>query len=137
MLINQSHPRPRVVVYALISYTSEEEMPTDAAKKRQQKAKKLAGKGGGGGKGKGAAGGASIEPGAGPAKPTSHRSCTSVLTSHPLSRDLHIERLSLTFHGAELLSDAKLELNCGRRYGLVGLNGSGELWWALIRIDEI
>ena len=96
-------------------------MPSDAAKKRQQqKAKKLAAKGGG--KGKGSVGGASLEPGGTP----SHRSTTSVLTSHPLSRDLHIESLSLTFHGAELLSDAKLELNCGRRYGLVGLNGSGE-----------
>ncbi|XP_003383128.1 PREDICTED: ATP-binding cassette sub-family F member 2 [Amphimedon queenslandica] len=98
-------------------------MPSDAAKKRQQqKAKKLAAKGGG--KSKGSVGGASLDPaGAGSA---SHRSTTSVLTSHPLSRDLHIESLSLTFHGAELLSDAKLELNCGRRYGLVGLNGSGK-----------
>ena len=56
----------------------------------------------------------------------SDRSCTGVLASHPESRDIHIERLSLTFHGAELLCDAKLELNCGRRYGLVGLNGSGK-----------
>ena len=56
----------------------------------------------------------------------SDRSCTGVLASHPESRDIHIESLSLTFHGAELLCDAKLELNCGRRYGLVGLNGSGK-----------
>ena len=52
-------------------------------------------------------------------------SCTGVLASHPDSRDIHIESLSVTLHGAELLRDAKLELNCGRRYGLVGLNGSG------------
>ena len=55
----------------------------------------------------------------------SARSCTGVLASHPDSRDVHIESLSVTLHGAELLCDAKLELNCGRRYGLLGLNGSG------------
>lgn len=56
----------------------------------------------------------------------SSKSCAGVLTSHPESRDIHVERLSLTLHGAELLSDARLELNCGQRYGLVGLNGCGE-----------
>ena len=50
-----------------------------------------------------------------------------VLASHPSSRDVHIQNFSLTFHGAELLADTKLELNTGRRYGLVGLNGSGML----------
>lgn len=55
----------------------------------------------------------------------SPRSSTGVLASHPDSRDVHIERLSVAVHGAELLIDAKLELNCGRRYGLVGLNGCG------------
>ena len=52
---------------------------------------------------------------------------TGVLSSHHLSRDIQITRLSITFHGVELLSDTQLELNCGRRYGLVGLNGSGEV----------
>lgn len=56
----------------------------------------------------------------------SHRSCTGVLSSHPESRDVHIHDFSVTFHGVELLSDTQLELNCGRRYGLVGLNGSGK-----------
>lgn len=56
----------------------------------------------------------------------SDRAVTGVLASHPQSRDLHVERLSITFHGVELLSDTKLELNCGQRYGLVGLNGSGK-----------
>ena len=56
----------------------------------------------------------------------SPRSCTGVLTSHPLLRDVHIEKVNLNFHGAELLCDARLELNAGRKYGLVGLNGSGE-----------
>lgn len=43
-----------------------------------------------------------------------------------MSRDIQINSLSVTFHGVELLSDTRLELNTGRRYGLVGLNGSGE-----------
>ena len=54
-----------------------------------------------------------------------HRSVTGVLSSHRESRDVHIEGLSILFHGAELLTDSKLELNVGRRYGLIGLNGCG------------
>lgn len=56
----------------------------------------------------------------------SSRSCTGVLASHPLARDLKVENFSITFHGVELLKDTKLELNNGRRYGLIGLNGCGE-----------
>lgn len=37
-----------------------------------------------------------------------------------------IESLSVTFHGHELVSDSTLELNYGRRYGLLGLNGCGK-----------
>jgi len=55
-----------------------------------------------------------------------HRACTGTLASHPDSRDVHIDSLSITFHGAELLKDTRLELNCGRRYGLLGLNGCGK-----------
>jgi len=55
-----------------------------------------------------------------------HRAVTGVLLSHPDCRDVHIGNLSITFHGAELLVDTKLELNCGRRYGLIGLNGCGK-----------
>uniref|UniRef100_A0A1W7RAW8 ATP-binding cassette sub-family F member 2 n=1 Tax=Hadrurus spadix TaxID=141984 RepID=A0A1W7RAW8_9SCOR len=54
------------------------------------------------------------------------RACTGVLALHARSRDIKIENFSITFHGVELLSDTKLELNCSRRYGLVGLNGSGK-----------
>ncbi|EFJ16470.1 hypothetical protein SELMODRAFT_116581 [Selaginella moellendorffii] len=54
------------------------------------------------------------------------RTCTGVLASHPQSRDIHIESLSVTFHGHELVSDSTLELNYGRRYGLLGLNGCGK-----------
>nr|GLL33942.1 ABC transporter F family member 1-like [Ipomoea trifida] len=56
----------------------------------------------------------------------SDRTCTGVLCSHPLSRDVRIESLSLTFHGHELIVDSELELNYGRRYGLLGLNGCGK-----------
>ncbi|KAG7269556.1 hypothetical protein CRUP_029825 [Coryphaenoides rupestris] len=54
------------------------------------------------------------------------RATTGVLASHPNSTDVHISSLSLTFHGQELLSDTSLELNSGRRYGLIGLNGTGK-----------
>ncbi|VDO70884.1 unnamed protein product [Onchocerca flexuosa] len=53
------------------------------------------------------------------------RSVAGALTSHPLSMDLKIEGLTVTFHGREIVTDTKLELNMGRRYGLIGLNGSG------------
>ena len=59
---------------------------------------------------------------------------SGVLSSHPASRDVHIHNFSLTFHGAELLSDTRLELNLGRRYGLVGLNGSGKTHQTLCSI---
>lgn len=54
------------------------------------------------------------------------RSCTGSLATHPRSRDIKIENFSITFFGAELLQDTMLELNCGRRYGLLGLNGCGK-----------
>ncbi|KAJ8871117.1 hypothetical protein PR048_027421 [Dryococelus australis] len=52
------------------------------------------------------------------------RACTGSLAVHPRSRDIKIDNLSISFHGHELLQDTVLELNCGRRYGLLGLNGS-------------
>lgn len=54
------------------------------------------------------------------------RSCTGSLAVHPRSRDIKIDTFSITFHGCEMLQDTLLELNCGRRYGLIGLNGSGK-----------
>ncbi|KAH8338453.1 hypothetical protein KR059_005080 [Drosophila kikkawai] len=54
------------------------------------------------------------------------RSCTGSLAVHPNSRDIKIANFSITFFGAELLQDTMLELNCGRRYGLIGLNGCGK-----------
>ncbi|GLU02536.1 hypothetical protein SLE2022_197830 [Rubroshorea leprosula] len=56
----------------------------------------------------------------------SDRTCTGVLCSHPLSRDIRLESLSVTFHGHDLIVDSVLELNYGRRYGLLGLNGCGK-----------
>jgi ATP-binding cassette subfamily F protein 2 len=54
------------------------------------------------------------------------RSCTGVLASHPLSRDVKIENFALGLLGTELVSNTLLELSYGRRYGLIGLNGSGK-----------
>ncbi|KAI6658425.1 ATP-binding cassette sub-family F member 2 [Oopsacas minuta] len=39
------------------------------------------------------------------------RGVTGVLNSHPESRDLHVTQVTISSHGSELLSDAKLELN--------------------------
>lgn len=54
------------------------------------------------------------------------RAVTGVLGVHPKSRDIKIDNMSITFYGSELIQDTTLELNCGRRYGLIGLNGSGK-----------
>ncbi|KAG0288218.1 hypothetical protein BGZ96_007984 [Linnemannia gamsii] len=54
------------------------------------------------------------------------RSSTGVLTSQPLSRDIKIEQFSLRFHGRELITSTDIDLNFGRRYGLIGANGSGK-----------
>lgn len=54
------------------------------------------------------------------------RTATGVLASLPLATDAKVEQLSLNLSGVELLVDANLELNMGRRYGLIGLNGSGK-----------
>jgi len=65
---------------------------------------------------------------------SSQRAVTGTLSSHPDGRDVHIDSLSITFHGSELLVDTRLELNNGRRYGLIGLNGSGELDISVTRL---
>lgn len=54
------------------------------------------------------------------------RSCTGTLAVHARSRDIKIATFSITFYGSEMLQDTTLELNCGRRYGLIGLNGCGK-----------
>lgn len=56
----------------------------------------------------------------------SDRVTTGVLASIPTSRDVKIESVSLVFHGKVLIQDTTLELNYGRRYGLLGANGCGK-----------
>lgn len=56
---------------------------------------------------------------------SNHRACTGVLASHPDCRDIQLNNVTITFHGVELLSETQVELNSGRRYGLIGLNGCG------------
>jgi len=54
------------------------------------------------------------------------RVCAGVLTSHKDSRDIKVEQFSLSFHSDILIHDSTLELNFGRRYGLIGENGCGK-----------
>lgn len=56
----------------------------------------------------------------------SDRVTTGVLASLPASRDVKINSVSLVFHGKVLITDTTLELNYGRRYGLLGENGCGK-----------
>jgi len=48
------------------------------------------------------------------------------LDSQPLSRDIKIGKFGVSLNGVELVQDTTLELNYGRRYGLIGLNGCGK-----------
>lgn len=54
------------------------------------------------------------------------RVASGVLTSHRDSRDIKIEQFSLSFHSQSLIQEGTIELNFGRRYGLIGANGSGK-----------
>ncbi|KAH7122433.1 P-loop containing nucleoside triphosphate hydrolase protein [Dendryphion nanum] len=56
----------------------------------------------------------------------SDRVTTGVLSSLEASRDVKISSASLVFHGRVLLGDTTLEVNYGRRYGLLGENGCGK-----------
>ena len=55
-----------------------------------------------------------------------HVSITGVLDSRVDSRDIQISSFSIGLHGRRLIEDADLHLNYGRRYGLIGENGSGK-----------
>ncbi|CAG8690391.1 2384_t:CDS:10, partial [Acaulospora morrowiae] len=59
-------------------------------------------------------------------KISSDRTANGVLSSQPMSKDIKIEQYSLSFHGRVLIENATIELNFGRRYGLIGANGSGK-----------
>ena len=56
----------------------------------------------------------------------SDRVTTGVLASMSSSRDIKVNSASLVFHGKVLITDSTLELNHGRRYGLLGENGCGK-----------
>lgn len=56
----------------------------------------------------------------------SDRVTTGVLSSMESSRDIKITSASLVFHGKVLFNDSTIELNYGRRYGLLGENGCGK-----------
>ncbi|KAI5296794.1 hypothetical protein KEM56_005323, partial [Ascosphaera pollenicola] len=56
----------------------------------------------------------------------SDRVTTGVLSSLEASKDVKITSASLVFHGKVLIQDSTLELNFGRRYGLLGENGCGK-----------
>ncbi|CCC70118.1 hypothetical protein NCAS_0E00480 [Naumovozyma castellii] len=56
----------------------------------------------------------------------SDRVTTGVLASLETSRDIKLTSVSLLFHGKVLIQDSQLELNYGRRYGLLGENGCGK-----------
>ena len=47
------------------------------------------------------------------------RSSTGVLAIHPRARDIKIDGFSITYHGAEMLKDTKLELSCGNRFVII------------------
>ena len=54
------------------------------------------------------------------------RTVTGVLASRETALDVKIERFSMQVNGTELISECNLELNHGRRYGLIGQNGCGK-----------
>jgi len=51
---------------------------------------------------------------------------TGVLASQEAAMDVKIMQFSMSVYGKEFIMDTKLELNFGRRYGLIGANGSGK-----------
>lgn len=55
-----------------------------------------------------------------------YRSATGVLYSQPTALDVKIGGFTLTGYGRELIKDTAIEFTIGRRYGLIGANGSGK-----------
>lgn len=54
------------------------------------------------------------------------RVATGALISEQRARDIKIQSFSLALHGTVLVEDTVLELNRGKRYGLLGRNGCGK-----------
>lgn len=42
------------------------------------------------------------------------------------SRDIHIEKIKIAYQGKTLLQDTDLKINHGRKYGIIGPNGTGK-----------
>ena len=59
-----------------------------------------------------------------------NRNSTGVLTSHKDSRDIKVESFSLNYYSQILINETCIELNFGRRYGLIGANG----WYLLFNL---
>jgi len=57
---------------------------------------------------------------------SSYRSAQGILESRPTSLDVKIGGFSMAAYGNELIKDTSLEFTIGRRYGLIGSNGSGK-----------
>jgi ATP-binding cassette subfamily F protein 2 len=73
-----------------------------------------------------AAGSSSSSSGSGGKATDDYRMATGVLTSRPRAPDVRIEGFSLNAWGTELIKDTSIEFTIGRRYGLIGSNGSGK-----------
>jgi len=54
------------------------------------------------------------------------RNCTGVLGTRELTSSVHINSLSITYHGQILIEDTDLQLNQHHRYGIIGPNGCGK-----------
>ncbi|GBF96634.1 flagellar associated protein [Raphidocelis subcapitata] len=54
------------------------------------------------------------------------RTVTGVLASRPTARDIKITGYTMGLNGIELIKECTIELTIGRRYGLIGQNGSGK-----------
>ena len=60
--------------------------------------------------------------------------CTGSLRRQSNWQDIIIDSFSLSFYGKELITDSTLQLSSGRRYGLLGANGSGKSYYFLNNI---
>merc|ERR1711981_869552 len=54
------------------------------------------------------------------------RTCTGKLGNEKLTSAVHINGLSIVYHGQVLIDDTDLELNQHHRYGIIGPNGCGK-----------
>jgi ATP-binding cassette subfamily F protein 2 len=61
-----------------------------------------------------------------PKEECSYRTATGALESMPRALDVKIGGFTLTCYGKELIKDTNIEFTIGRRYGLIGSNGSGK-----------